>query len=480
MNVLFAVWELVPFFQVGGLGDIAHSLPKALSTLDVDVRVILPYYKALKLHNLKRKTIKKFNIIFDGKKNRVEIFEIQFIDAHVPVYLIKNDKYLSSALKDTFMFFDLAVVEILKNNCLNWTPQIVHCNDHHTGFIPFLIKHNNLSFKTLLTIHNLGSQGKSTIETISKANIDSLKCKVMSWEIKKKQINFLLEGIIHADLVNTVSRTYAKEILTEEYGSGLDDILRNEKQKISGILNGLDYDASSPLNDMYLQYRYKIDTKVFDEHKNLYPIEQGRKLNKAFLQEKLGFDVSDSIPLVGFIGRFYSKQKGLDIMHKMLRRVNLEKYQFVFLGHGEQNWEDRFNWMSSFYPKHVSCHFIFDGKLASQIYAGCDFLMVPSKFEPCGLIQMIAMHYGALPIVRATGGLKDSIEDGVDGFLFNRYSSIDLEKSIKRAVNIRKNNPKLYFHMVENAMRKDFSWKKSAQEYLALYNKLLCNPLETF
>ncbi len=467
MKVLFAVWELVPFFQVGGLGDVAKSLPRNLFAQGVDVRVILPFYKALKLHRQQKKKIKEFTVVYDGKKQKVTIFQIHFLDEKIPVYIIKNEKWLDVPTRDTFSFYNLCVYEILKNNHIDWVPDVVHCQDHHAGLIPLLIKHNNLKFKTLLTIHNLNHQGKSSLDVIKRMGLDHSKCRVIQWETKKKQINFLLEGIIHADLVNAVSPTYAKEIFTEEYGCGLDEIIRNEGQKISGILNGIDYDSRDPVHDKNINFNYGIESAV-----------KGKHLNKKFLQEKLGFTVSDDIPLIGFIGRFESKQKGLDIMHKMIRRVNLQKFQFVILGQGEVEWEDQFLWLASFYKKNVAYISVFDRRIASQIYAGADFLLVPSKFEPCGLIQMIAMRYGTLPIARATGGLKDSIIDGVDGFLFKKYSSFDLETKMKQAVGIWKNDKKKINEMILSAMKKDFTWDKSAREYIKLYNKL-CNPSET-
>lgn len=464
MKVLFAVWELAPFFQVGGLGDVAKSLPKSLHRLRVDVRVILPFYKALKLHKLQKKEIKKFTVIYDGKKEEVVIYQIHFLDKNIPVYILKNEKWIDIPSRDTFAFYDLCVYKILKNNLLSWIPEVVHCHDHHAGLIPLLIKHNNLKFKTLLTIHNLNHQGKYSIDVIKRTGLDHSKCRVIQWEAKKKQINFLLEGIIHADLVNAVSPTYAKEILTEEYGCGLDEIIRNEGQKISGILNGIDYDSRDPAKDKNISFNYGVDKAI-----------EGKKLNKTFLQEKLGFTISDEIPLIGFIGRFESKQKGLDIMHKMIRRVNLQKFQFVILGQGEVEWEDQFLWLASFYKKNVSYISVFDKRIASQIYAGADFLLVPSKFEPCGLIQMIAMRYGTLPIARATGGLKDSIDDKINGFLFKKYSSFELEKTMKKAVEIWKNDKKKINEMILNAMKKDFTWDKSAREYIKLYNKLVGN-----
>jgi len=473
MKVLFAVWELAPFFQVGGLGDVARSLPKSLYSQGIDIRIILPYYKALKLFKIKRELVKKFAVIYNGKKERVSLFKIHFLDSDLPVYLIKNDAHLDIPLKGTFAFLNLTIYQIVKENYLNWQPDIIHCNDYHTALIPFLAKHRGLKCKTLLTIHNIDHQGKTSIDAVQKIGLDHIRCRVIHWEIKKRQINFLLEGIIHADLVNTVSPTYAKEIMTEEYGAGLDEITRNERDKIYGILNGIDYDTRCPLKDKNILHHYtaeKVNEKLpYILHSPIV----GKRLNKEFLQEKLNFDVNDKIPLIGFIGRLDGWQKGLDIMHKMIRRINLDKFQFVILGQGNVDWTERLQWLTSFYQKSVAFIDKFDNRLASQIYAASDFLLVPSRFEPCGLIQMIAMRYGTLPIARSTGGLKDSIENGVDGFLFKKYTSYDLEKTLKKAVHIWKNDKEKMAKMIEAAMTKDFSWNKSAVEYINLYKKLV-------
>ncbi len=466
MKILFAVWEMAPFFQLGGLGDIARSLPKALFTKGIDIRVVLPEYKALNKQGMTKKILKKFFILFNNEKVEITLSQIHFIETKIPIYLFKNDKYLAIPSRETFLLFNMAVIEALKKNYFLWQPEIIHCNDHHTCFIPFFIKHEKLPYKTLLTIHNLDHQGKTSLKVLAKASINPAKCQVIRWEIKKKQVNFLLEGLVHSDLINTVSPTYAKEILSEEYGAGLDEILQNEKQKLSGILNGINSDLRNPSKDKDIPFHYDLTHA---------PLE-GKKFNKAYLQEKLGLEINEKIPLICFVGRFDSKQKGLDIIHKALNRLNLLHYQFVFLGHGEKNWEERFKWFASFYPKNIFCQFVFDTKMASQIYAGSDFILIPSKFEPCGLIQMIAMKYGTLPIARATGGLKDSIIDGVDGFLFSRYSSFELETTLKKAIKIWRSDKKRHLKMIHQAMAKDFSWDLRANDYIELYKKLLSLP----
>ncbi|MDH7476360.1 MAG: glycogen/starch synthase [Microgenomates group bacterium] len=473
MKVLFVVWEVAPFFKVGGLGDVARSLPIALYNLKVDIRLIVPYYKAVNLFGQPAKKIADFQVEYDKQKENTSVHQISFIKNDIPVYLVKNEKYLDVPFKETFAFFNLAVVEILKKNLFDWRPQIIHGNDHHSGLIPLLIRHQNLPFKTLITIHNLENQGKVPLEIGKKMGIDHHRCQIIKWESRDKDINFLFEAVVHADLINTVSPTYAKEIIREEYGAGLDKILKDKKESLCGILNGIDYDFRNSLKNNHLLYHYdaSLQTKNLG-NKKIYSLPQGKKLNKLYLQKKLGLKVNHSIPLIGFIGRFSPKQKGLDLLFELIKKL-AGNYQFVILGKGKEEWEKKFAWFNQFYPKSVSCNFVFNEALAAQIYAGADFLIIPSKYEPCGLIQMIAMNYGTLPIARATGGLKDSIKDGHDGYLFQNYSLLALEKAVKRAVNIWKNFPRRHLKMMQAAMTKDFSWETSAKKYLELYEKLI-------
>lgn len=462
MKILFVTWELPPFFHVGGLGDVSRSLPKALSVLGVDIRIIIPHYKAIKASGHKIEKIKNFKVKFDGKFHDVTLHQTFYMNEKIPVYFIENKKFIDVPINESFPFFNLAIVQILKDNLLSWMPDVVHCQDLHAGFIPLLVRHHNIPVKTLLTIHNLSHQGKLPISIINQMGLNPDKCRVINWEISKKQINTLLEAIIHADFVNTVSPTYAREILTEEFGSGLDDILGGETQKITGIINGIDYEFNNPRVDSHLQFNYDIDNYA-----------AGKQVNKEYLQRITGLEITTKKPLVGFVGRFSFRQKGVDIIHKMLNRIDINQYQFIFLGKGNEDWEQRFLWFMKFFPRNIFCSFEFNNELASQIYAASDFLLIPSRFEPCGLIQMIAMRYGTLSVARATGGLKDTIKDGVDGYLFKNYSSNDLEKRLKYAVGIWKDRRPVHNQMIEAAMKKDFSWEKSAQKYLALYEQLV-------
>lgn len=474
INVLFAVWELAPFIKVGGLGDVAKSLPIALKALGIDIRIILPYYKAVNLFGEKRKKLTKFVIKYDDELVTVTLYRTYFMNAHIPVYLLKNTEYLSIPDKDTFAVYDLAVAFLVKEGISGWIPDIIHCNDLHCGFIPLLIKNYRLQAKSIFTIHNIFHQGKTSLTIAKKIGIkDEQISKIMQWEIESKKVNFLLEGILHADLVNTVSPSYAKEICTEEYGAGLNDIIQKKKITITGILNGLDYSVRNPETDPNLSYHYGFGGKTIYEDHKLYSIFRGKFLNKHLLQKKLHLKTNSKIPFIGYIGRLASNQKGIDLIHKMLLRRGLNFCQFVLLGKGEEEWEERFTWLAKFYPENIYVQNDYDEKLASQIYAASDFILIPSKFEPCGLIHMIAMRYGAIPIARNTGGLKDVISNHKNGFLFSNYSSYDLEKTLLEAIEIKDHKPKEFKQIVINAMSKDLSWKVSAKKYVRTYQLLL-------
>lgn len=474
MKVLFAVWELDPFFKIGGLGDVARALPGALKKLNVDVRVIVPYYKVVKFGRTKKTKVGTFQFRYAEKLETVEIWKVTHPYMNVPAYFLKNDRYLDQAINiDTWGFFDKAVIEALKINVLNWQPDILHINDSHCGLIPLLVKLEKLPVKTIITIHNLAFQKITSVGVIKHMGLDLKHCRILEWEIKNRQINFLLEGITHSDIITTVSPTYAREILTEQFGVGLNEVLRGMEGRIFGILNGIDIDWSHTTHDKAVKFPYGHTEKRADGKVEYYGWKEGKKLNKQFLQKKLGLDIRDDIPMLCFIGRIDAMQKGLDILHTMLRRIDQTEFQVVILGSGDEGWEERYKWLSTFYPKYISCNFRFDDHLAHQIYAASDFIIIPSRYEPCGLIQMIAMLYGTIPIAHNTGGLKDSIKDGHNGFLFSNYNSEYLEKSVRKAVSIWKNDKESFEKIVGHALSTDFSWDKSAKAYLSLYNKLV-------
>lgn len=466
IKVLFAVWELEPFFKVGGLGEVAYSLPRALKEDGVDIRVILPYYKALKLHGSHRRVLGTVSIKYGKKVLKFEVSRVKFLNAAIPVYLLNNKEYFDKLVEGTFAVFAGVVIELLKSKILgSWVPDIVHCNDYHCGLIPLLLKLNKIDIRTLLTIHCVSHQRRSPASIATNLGIPKEKLNLMMWETRDKQFNFLLEGIKHADYVNTVSPTYLKEIQTEEYGAELDEIIRSYKSKTSAILNGIDYENRNPATNSALRIRYSADSEPF----------LAKKANKSLLQEKFGLPVRSDVTVIGYVGRLIVNQKGIDILHRMLWREQFKNCQFVILGHGEEAWEERFTTLSAFLPESVATCTKYDDITASIIYAGSDFVLIPSIFEPCCLIQMNAMRYGAIPIARATGGLNDTIVDGRNGILYGEPTSFALREAIKRALELKKRSIKRHHAMVKEAMKTDFSWVTSAKKYIDLYRKMITN-----
>lgn len=457
---MFAVWECAPFIKVGGLGDVAHSLPKALAEMGVDMRVVIPHYKAVRVGRQRRQYLGKFTVKYAGKNVRIEVVKITFLDANVPVYMLANRKYLSVPNRETWGVFDLAVVKMSRDGVEEWKPEIIHCNDNHCGFIPPLLRRAQSPIKTVFTIHAL-HQKRIPLMLAERVGFKPEDLQIMHWEEQSKKVVTLLEGLVHADVINTVSPTYAKEILTEEYGSGLEDILRKFPEKISGILNGIDYTLRSPQSD-------KLHSKYDRES-----VAWGKAENKKYLQRKLGFSVRSHVPMIGYVGRLASQQKGVDLLHKMLLRINLNKYQIVTIGNGEAEWEEKFKLLASFNPKNLAYIEKYTDELAAQVYAACDFVVIPSRFEPCCLVQMNAMRYGAIPIAHATGGLKDTVRDGEDGWLYEKNTSHDLERAMNRAIKLYKDHPDKIHQMRQLGMERDFSWKRSAKKYLELYESVL-------
>ena len=477
ISVLFTVWELEPFLKVGGLGELARSLPRALEEIGIDIRVILPYYKALKLFGQKRKLLGKVTIIYDGKEIDVKVYQIQFHSRNIPVYLLKN-KYLDTVKKDTFMVFGAAVIKALEENVLSFQPQIIHCNDYHTGIIPLLIKIKNLPYKTLFTIHTMLSQDRKSPLYAHKLGLKDEQLHLLLWETKDRQLNLLLEGLKNSDIINTVSPTYAKEIMEEQGGFDLDVVIRtlNKEGRFYAILNGIDYELKNPETNPTLKYHYSLN---LNEKKNgMYDPTTGKHKNKVMLQRKLKLGRKPNLPVIGFIGRLSTKQKGIDSLHRMILRWKKIPCQFVIMGQGEKAWEERFTTLAAFSQQSVASITTYDEDLSALIYAGSDFILVPSIFEPCGQVQMNAMRYGAIPIVRATGGLSDTVRDGVNGFVYESASSLGLEDAIKRAIDIYSNHPMLFQAIRDNAFKTDNSWEASARAYRDLYMRLLENKRE--
>ena len=415
MKVLFVASECAPIIKVGGLADVVGSLPKALKKLGVDVSVVIPKYDEINVETQNLASLPGTDI---------PLYLIPTTPG--PIYDMPPEK-----LFERYTKFSQEAVKLIKINNYD----IVHLHDWHTCLA---IKPE---FKSVLTIHNLA----------------------MGTDI-------LREGIQNADIVTTVSPTYAKEIQTPEFGEGLDGVLRENSHKLFGILNGIDYDIWNPATDKYLTKNYTVSLRVPPKRDEAISWQEGKKRNKIKLLQAAGLPIGENVPTFGMISRL-TTQKGLDILIPALEKLlSSQDMRVIILGMGDPGLELSISKLEFEFKQKLKLITRFDEALAHLIYAGSDFMLVPSKFEPCGLTQMIAMRYGTIPIVRKTGGLADTVEDGVDGFVFEEYSSQALLAKINEAYN-RYNNYNDYniYSLVSNAMKKDFSWDKSAKKYLEIY-----------
>jgi len=463
-KILLAAAELTPLAKIGGLADIIGSLPKALIKLNQDVRIVIPKYGVIDEKKYSLKRIKKgIKVRFKNKEELIDIYKTSLPNSNVPLYLISHPKYLgkngiyfeqdassggSKAECQRFSFFAQSILKIFEP--LNWYPDVLHCHDWHVGILPVLIKiagKKSLKYrkiKTVLTIHNLAYQGiyekKETFQNLELKESDYPTLKLTN---KDGDINSLEQGILTADILNTVSPNYAKEILTKEYGAGLESVLLKRKEDLCGILNGID------------KIDYSLDKKQADKRK---------------LQKICKLAQNPGIPVISLIGRL-TEQKGFDILNPILNKLGEMDLQLIVLASGDPKYEKELIKATKKFPDKLSINIKFDAKLAQQIYAGADMFLMPSEFEPCGLGQMIAMSYGTVPIVRATGGLKDTVKNLKTGFVFKNYNSQELLNTIKRALKIFQNK-KAWKQLQTNGIKQDFSWKKSAKKYLEIYQIL--------
>ena len=476
LKVLYVASEAVPFVKTGGLADVAGSLPKELKQKGVDVRVVIPKYSGIK-----EEYRNNMEHIYDGEINvswRKKYLGIDRYDyKDVPFYFIDNQEYFYREGYygypddvERFTFFCRAVLEMLPH--IDFWPDVIHMNDWQTGLISVYLKleHNEdvryNKIKTVYTIHNLKYQGR-----FWKGYLPDVLG--LDWKYFNNgdleyfdDINFMKGAIVYSDKVTTVSRSYAKEIQDPYYGEGLEGMLQKRDADLSGIINGLDYEDYNPETDKYI-------FKNFDVH-NAIAIKGD---NKEQLQKKLGLPVNRKIPMIGMVTRLV-EAKGLDLVTRILDELlEYENVQFVILGTGDRQYEDWFKGLVWRYPKKVSVNIFFNNELAHQIYAASDLFLMPSQYEPCGIGQLIALRYGTVPIVRATGGLKDTVEaynnytQTGNGFSFNNYNAHELLFSIKRAIDGIADDRK-HIHLVENAMTADYSWEESAKQYKELYNSL--------
>ena len=479
MRIAFISAEVVPFAKTGGLADVAGALPKILAEKGHEVIVVMPHYK--QIDNEKygvEKVTDALPIQLKGYPIDMTV-HVSCAIPNVKTYLIgsgglffRDGIYGHNDDEYRFTAFCLGVMELLP--LIGFQPDIVHANDWHTALIPTLLattrNSNPFYAKTssVFTIHNLAYQGLFGEYVL---DIAGLPHELFTSECLEffGNFNFLKAGILYGDKVTTVSETYAKEIMTEEYGEKLDGVLKTRKNDLLGIVNGIDYDIWSPKTDKYIAKNFSTDDITL------------KKENKRALQERFGFKTDENIPLFGLVSRL-SWQKGIDILIESLKGILAEKeIQTVFLGTGDENLKRELIKLARKYPQKVSVTFDFDDPLSHQIYAGSDFFFMPSKYEPCGLGQLISMSYGTLVIARATGGLEDTVtnidrENSIagTGVKFTDMNSFALANAIKRAMAIYENK-EILDKSVKRAMTEDFSFNVSAEKYIELYNDLVKN-----
>lgn len=479
MKVLFVAGECDPFIKTGGLGDVIGALPQYLRKNDVEVSVVIPKYKDIdSVYLSKMKLIKTFNVAMSWRQQFCGIF--QYKKAGVTYYFIDNEYYFDRNGTygyfdddERFSFFDRAVMMMLKE--IDYKPDIIHCHDWHTGMIPVMNKYDYSSddfyrgINTVYTIHNLKFQGVYPKEILGEYLNLSDDLYYNDTVGFYDCINFMKGALNTSDKITTVSKTYSKEIKTEFYGEQLQGLLRERSEDLVGIENGIDYKVYDPTKDPFIERKYskfRLNNK---------------KINKVALQRELGLEENEFVPMMAIVSRLTS-QKGMDILIGVLSEILKEEVQLVVLGTGEFEFEQFYKGLAEKYPNKVATIIDFDNSLAHRIYAGADMFLMPSLFEPCGLGQLIALRYGTIPIVRETGGLKDTIQfyetsTGIgNGFTFYEYTEYELKKTISIALDYYKDK-KLWRNIIVNAMESEHSWDKSAMEYKELYEEVLSRNL---
>jgi starch synthase len=458
MKIAMCASEVVPFAKTGGLADVAGALPLALEELGEEVIIIMPCYKAVQGSNFRVQRLK-------------EDISYSVTGKNIKVYFIENDKYFSrdglygdktgdyKDNLDRFSYYSKRALGLLKE--IGFCPDIIHCHDWQASLIPVYLKalYANDTFykntKTMLTIHNIGYQGLFPKEEFPKLGLDWSLFNVEALEFYDK-INSLKGGMEFCDIINTVSPTYSKEIQTKEFGFGLEGVLAKRRGVVFGILNGIDYSIWNSQTDKFIAKNYSL-SNIEDKYKN-----------KEDLQKACKFARKPDIPLFGIVSRL-AEQKGLDILAEAIEEICKMNLQLVILGTGDLKYHLLLGGIVKKYPKVISLHLRFDDPMAHKIYAGSDVFLMPSKYEPCGLGQLISFRYGTIPLVFKTGGLADTVNED-NGFIFGRYSKNDLIKTIKKAALAFKNKKK-WSQLIHKVMQYNFSWEASAKKYIQLYEK---------
>lgn len=472
MNVLFVASECAPFVKTGGLADVIGSLPKAMKHSGVHVSVVLPKYSSIPAHFKERmEHITAFEVSVGWRRQYCGIEKLDY--EGIRYYFIDNEYYFKRDEiygyydeGERFIYFNHAVLSAIPY--LEESFDIIHCHDWQSGLIPAYLKttytydERYRALKTVFTIHNLKYQGIYPATIFHDLlHFPDEHYPSLEWN---GAINLLKAAVYHSDRITTVSPTYASEIKTKYYGEGIENMMHLRGDALSGIVNGIDYDDYNPDTDSHLHYRYR--------HSRL-----DKQKNKLALQEELHLPVRADVPVIGLVSRLV-EQKGLPLIRHVLHEILEMDIQFVILGTGEQEFESMFAEAMQHYPNKVSAKLFFSEQLARRVYAGVDLFLMPSRFEPCGIGQLIALRYETVPIVRETGGLKDTIIPFNEfsgqgyGFTFTNYNAHDMLHTIRRAVSFY-HHPDAWNTLLANVYQTDFSWNRSAHEYKRLYEQLL-------
>ncbi len=479
LKIAFVSPEIEPYAKTGGLADVAGTLPKEIRALGQEVICFLPKYKKIDSSRWPLKeVVEKLQVPLGSEIETGRVFrydepngnQVYFIDQ--PEYFSRDELY-GTPLGDypdndrRFIFFQRGVLEALKK--LNLKVDVIHCHDWQTGLIPTYLKTLYLNdpffakTKSIFTIHNLGYQGNFPP--------DSHPLTGLSWDMFRLErlefwgkVSFLKGALVYADALTTVSPRYAKEIQTKEFGSGMEGVLQNRRDDVVGIVNGIDPEEWNPETDPDIPFNF--NAKKLD----------GKAQNKAALQKENHFPVDPKIPVFSIIARL-ADQKGLDILAASLEGMVKRGIQFVLLGTGDEKYQQIYQELGKKYPKQLGIHILFDAKMAKRIYASSDVFLMPSRYEPCGLGQLISLRYGTVPLVRETGGLADTVKDfnpqtgEGTGFIFKEYDTRAFLGAVDRTLAVFK-DPKLWQKLIRNGMKCDFSWHKSAEQYLDLYDRV--------
>ena len=479
-KILFVASESVPFIKTGGLADVVGSLPKSFPKEEFDVRVVIPNYTCIPWeYRSDFKYITHFYMDLGQVSGSEYVGVLTTQYDGITFYFIDNQRYFggNTPYGDTrfdiekFCFFSKAALSILPS--INFKPDIIHCHDWQTGVLPvylhtiFRDNHFYDNIKTIMTIHNLRFQGIWDIKTLQKiTNFPDYVFRPTDMEYNK-DANMLKGGMVYANYITTVSNSYKNEIQNDYYGEGLDGVVRQKSGDLYGILNGIDYNEYNP----------EPDNEIFSKY-NKYSFIENKLYNKRGLQHELGLEQNDNKFMIGIISRL-TDQKGVDLIARVIEEIVDDHTQLVVLGTGDKGYEDMFRYYEWKLKGKVSGNIYFSNNRAHKIYAAADAMLVPSRFEPCGLTQLISLRYGTVPIVRETGGLRDTVEpfniysDCGTGFSFANYNAHEMLNTINYAKHIYFNNRDKWNGIAFRGMEKDYSWGNSAQDYAGLYRKLM-------